>query len=76
MLMLSLTPNDLNSAYQKLLVKLLSLSVTMDTGSPCNLKMLLMNAWSTVLLVKGWDRALKCEYLVNLSTITMITSFP
>jgi hypothetical protein len=71
-----LTLRDLNKSCHKRLVKILSLSVMINNGNPWSLKMLSRNSCTTVLVVNGWLIAMKCAYLVRLSTTTKIVSLP
>lgn len=60
----------------KLLMKILSLSETIDLGKPWSFTMLLKNSLRTKLAVKGCVRGMKWMYLVKWSTTTIIVSLP
>jgi hypothetical protein len=64
---------DLKMSCHSLLLKILSQSVTIATGGPCNLNMLSMKTCATKWDVYGYDKAIKWKYFVNLSTTTSIT---
>jgi hypothetical protein len=69
-------PTNLNNSYQKVLMKLLSLSLTMVLGKLCNLKISLKNSSTTCAPLKSMAMEKKCANFVNLSTTTKIQSFP
>lgn len=58
------------------LVKTLSLSETMEWGTPCSLMTFSQKARATYAALKGWQSGTKCAYLVSLSMTTMIASYP
>jgi hypothetical protein len=45
-------------------------------GRRCSLNTLSRKSCTIVLVVKGWDKEMKCAYLVSLSTTTRIVSCP
>jgi hypothetical protein len=68
--------NQPNNSCQKVLINLLSLSLTMVLGRPCNLKISLKNSSATCVALKSVAMAKKCANFVNLSTTTNMQSFP
>ena len=55
-------------------MKILSRSVTITVGRPCNLNIFSKNEVITSRTVNGWLKVKKLAYLVNLSTTTNMTS--
>ena len=69
-------PTNLNNSFQKVLMNLLSLSLTMVLGRPCNLKISLKISLDTYVALKSVAMEKKCANFVNLSTTTKMQSFP
>jgi hypothetical protein len=63
-------PTNLNNFCQKVLMNLLSLSLKMVLGKPCNLKTSMKNKFATCVALKSVAMEKKCANLVNLSTTT------
>jgi hypothetical protein len=57
-------------------MNLLSLSLTMVLGRPCNLEISLRNSLTTYVALKSVAMEKKCANFVNLSTNTKMQSFP
>ena len=69
-------PINLNNSCQNVLMNLLSLSLIMVFGMPCNLKTSLKNSLATCVVLKSMAMEKKCANFINLSTTTKMQSFP
>jgi hypothetical protein len=69
-------PTNLKRSSQNVLMKLLSLSLTMVLGKPCNLRTSLKNMYETYVALKYVVTEKTCANFVNLSTTTKMQSFP
>ena len=76
MLILSEVPWLLKRDCQKLLIKFLSQSETIDLGKPCRHTTSRMKIDAIELAEKGWRSPIKCSYLLKWSTTTKIESIP
>jgi hypothetical protein len=65
-----------NNCFRKVLINLLSLSLKMVLGRPCNLKISLKNSLATCVALKSVAMVKKCANFVNLYTTTSMQSFP
>ena len=70
-----LVPKQHNISFQKLLLKIGSLSIPIILGIWFSLWNYFMNLVSTVLSLKRWEREKKLTYFVSLSTTTMMAVF-
>jgi hypothetical protein len=66
----------MNNSYQNVLMNLLSLSLIMVLGRPCNLNTSLKNNSATCAALKSMAMEKKCANFVNLSTTMKMQSFP
>jgi hypothetical protein len=69
-------PTSVDNSCQKVLMNLLSSSLTMVLGKPCSLKTSLKNKSVTCAALHFVVMEKKCANLVNLSTTTKIQSLP
>lgn len=76
MLIFKAVPCNLNNSFQKWLIKVGSLSLTIDIGTPCNRIISLTKISAIDLADYGCLITIKCPYLLNLSTTTSIASNP
>jgi hypothetical protein len=69
-------PTDLNNSCQKVLMNMLSMSLTMVLGKPCSMKTSPKNKSATSAALKSVAMEKKYANLVNLFTTTKIQSLP
>jgi len=75
-LIFSLVPWSLKSSFQNKLMNMVSLSLTIEAGIPCNLTTSLTKVSATDLAEYGCLRGIKWPYLLSLSTTTKMESYP